>query len=179
MEKFELITIIVDFSLAAISRPSISKTFSIRSHNLHSNMSALSNILPILLLALPMTIATVDSDYPQPLDYSSQHRAFDSKATSALTIHIIISIVVLVTFILVTITLIKIASRRRRQGPTQLAGKVYNRPGARTTAAPPYRVGDDVYLPAYSYEPARGETVISQSSLVAQPAPAHVSKDVV
>lgn len=82
-----------------------------------------------------------------------------------------------------TITLATIATQRRRQrdGGTQFAGKLYHRPGARTTtAAPPYRAGDDVYLPAYSYEPVRGETVVAQSSsAVAQPAPAHVSKYVV
>ncbi|ESZ95387.1 hypothetical protein SBOR_4243 [Sclerotinia borealis F-4128] len=145
-------------------------------------MSTLSSILPILLLMLPITMATVESDFPKSprSNFDQEQQDFESNANSALTIHIIISVVVLVVFILVIIILAT-AARRRRQSRKPLAGNMYDRPGVRiTTAAPPYRVGDDVDLPAYSYEPVRGETVVAQSSsTVAQPAPAHVSKDVV
>ncbi|TEY64388.1 hypothetical protein BOTCAL_0148g00120 [Botryotinia calthae] len=77
------------------------------------------------------------------------------------------------------VILTTIGSRRSRQRRTQYARKTYDRPGA-NTAAPPCSVTDDMNLPAYSYAPANGETVIAQqSSGIAQPAPAHVSKDVV
>ncbi|KAM0180773.1 hypothetical protein ACHAPF_002063 [Botrytis cinerea] len=141
-------------------------------------MSILKNVLPILLLALPMVMATVGSDYPEPLS-NSQKRDFSSEQKSVVAVHVIISVVILVVFLIIIVTLATIGSRRRRQRHTQYAGKTYGRPGA-NTAAPPYSVTDDMNLPAYSYAPANGETVIAQqSSGIAQPAPAHVSKDVV
>ncbi|TGO20592.1 hypothetical protein BPAE_0283g00040 [Botrytis paeoniae] len=141
-------------------------------------MSTLKNILPILLLAFPMAMANVGSDYPQqPSD--SQEREFNSGQKSTVTVHVIISVVVLVVFVIIIVTLTTIGSRRRRERRTQYEGKIYNRPGA-NAAAPPYSVVDDMNLPAYSYAPANGETVVShQSSGIAQPAPAHVSKDLV
>ncbi|KAF7945744.1 uncharacterized protein EAE97_004782 [Botrytis byssoidea] len=143
-------------------------------------MPTLKNILPILLLAFPMAMANVGNDYPQsPSD--SQERDFNSGQKNAVTIHVIISVIILVVFVVIIVTLTTIGSRRRRQRQrhTQSAGMIYNRPGA-NAAAPPYSVTDDVNLPAYSYAPANGETVVSQqSSGIAQPAPAHVSKDVV
>ncbi|CCD53846.1 hypothetical protein ACHAO1_000541 [Botrytis cinerea] len=141
-------------------------------------MSILKNVLPILLLALPMVMATVGSDYPEPLS-NSQKRDFSSEQKSVVAVHVIISVVILVVFLIIIVTLATIGSRRRRQRHTQYAGKTYGRPGA-NTAAPPYSVTDDMNLPAYSYAPVNGETVIAQqSSGIAQPAPAHVSKDVV
>ncbi|KAF7947581.1 hypothetical protein EAE96_008665 [Botrytis aclada] len=141
-------------------------------------MSTLKNILPILLLALPMAMASVGSDYPQPPS-DSQERDFNSGQKSAVTIHIIISVVILLVFVIIIVTLTTIGSRRRRQRHTEYAGKIRNRPGE-NAAAPPYSVADDVNLPAYSYAPANGETVVSQqSSGITEPAPAHVSKDVV
>ncbi|TGO48084.1 hypothetical protein BCON_0252g00120 [Botryotinia convoluta] len=141
-------------------------------------MSTLKNILSILLLALPMVMATVGSDYPQPPS-DSQERDLNSGQKSAVTIHVIISVVILVVFVVIIVTLTTIGSRRRRERRTQYAGKIYNRPRA-NAAAPPYSVADDVNLPAYSYAPANGETVVSQqSSGIAQPASTHVSKDVV
>ncbi|KAF5872352.1 uncharacterized protein Bfra_005711 [Botrytis fragariae] len=141
-------------------------------------MSALKNILPILLLAFPMAMANVGSDYPQPPS-DSQERDFSSGQKSAVTIHVIISVIILMVFLIIIVTLTTIGSRRRRQRRTQYAGKIHNGPGA-NAAAPPYSVADDVNLPAYSYAPANGETVVSQqSSGIAQPAPAHVSKDLV
>ncbi|KAF7904802.1 hypothetical protein BELL_0766g00030 [Botrytis elliptica] len=141
-------------------------------------MSTLKNILPVLLLAFPMAMANVDSDYPQPPS-DSQERDINSGQKSAVTIHVIISVAILVVFVVIIVTLTTIGSRRRRQRHTRYAGKLYNRPGA-NAAAPPYSVVDDVNLPAYSYAPANGETVVSQQSTgIAQPAPAHVSKDVV
>ncbi|KAB8297928.1 hypothetical protein EYC80_001710 [Monilinia laxa] len=145
-------------------------------------MYTLNVILPNFLLILPRTVATVESDFPQPSDFNSnqEQRDFDSETGRAFTIHIIISAVILVAFILVMISLTMIASRRRQERRTQIVGNVYNGPGVGSTAVPPYKVGNDVYLPVYSYEPARGETVVAQSSEeIAQPAPAHLSKDVV
>ncbi|THV52738.1 hypothetical protein BGAL_0070g00190 [Botrytis galanthina] len=140
-------------------------------------MSTLNNILPILLLAFPMAMANVGSDYPQPPS-NSQEQDFNSGQKNAVTIHVIISVVILVVFVVIIVTLTTIGSRRRRQRHTQYAGKMYNIPGA-NAAAPPYSVADDVNLPAYTYAPANVETVVSQqSSGIAQPAPAHVSKDV-
>ncbi|KAF7886476.1 hypothetical protein EAF00_010579 [Botryotinia globosa] len=141
-------------------------------------MPTLKNILPILLLAFPMTMANVGNDYPQsPSD--SQERDFNSGQKNAVTIHVIISVVILVVLVVIMVALTTIGSRRRRQRHTQYAGQIYNRPGA-NAAAPLYSVADDVSLPAYSYAPANGETVVpQQSSGIAQPAPAHVSKDVV
>ncbi|TGO56997.1 hypothetical protein BOTNAR_0211g00030 [Botryotinia narcissicola] len=141
-------------------------------------MPTLKNILPILLLAFPMAMANVGNDYPQsPSD--SQERDLNSGQKNAVTIHVIISVIILVVFVVIIVTLTTIGSRRRRQRHTQYAGMIYNRPGA-NAAAPPYSVADDVNLPAYSHAPANEETVVSQqSSGIAQPAPAHVSKDVV
>ncbi|KAF7903611.1 uncharacterized protein EAF01_006660 [Botrytis porri] len=141
-------------------------------------MSTFKNILPILLLALPMAMATVGSDYPEPPS-DSQERDFNTGHKSSVTIPVIISVVILVVFVIILVTLTMLGSRRRRERRTQYAGKTYNRSGV-NAAAPPYSVVDDVNLPAYSYAPANGETVFAQqSSGIAQPAPAHVSKDVV
>ncbi|KAG4030575.1 hypothetical protein MFRU_011g00340 [Monilinia fructicola] len=152
-------------------------------------MYTLSVILPILLLAFPMTIATVESDiatvqndFPQPSQSNSsqEQRDFDSETRRALTVHMVISAIILIAFILVMICLARIASRRPQQRRTQFVGNAYNGSGVRATAVPPYGVENDDYLPAYSSEPVRGETVVAQSSEgPAQPAPAHLSKDMV
>ncbi|KAF7860454.1 hypothetical protein EAF04_008580 [Stromatinia cepivora] len=142
-------------------------------------MSTFSNILPLVLLALPMTIATVDGDFPQSRHSEPQQRDFDSEQRNALAVHLVISVVMLEVFILAMVTLTTTASRIRRQRRIQYVGKIHNRPGAITEASP-YRVEDDVYLPAYSYEPVRGEIVVAQpSSTVAKPPPAHGSKTMV